>query len=77
MSVFKAVYFRHHTTQSEDFDTLQDALEFLEQGSDRNELSRLCVLWDGKISWVASFYGEAVAREECINKGYLKDCNEK
>lgn len=73
MSVFKAVYFRYHSTQSEDFDSLQDALAFLNDGSERNELSELCVLWDGKISWVSSFWGEDVAKEECIRRGYIKD----
>lgn len=65
MSVFKAIYYRHHGKKTEDFETLQDALNFLEHGADYNELSAFAILWDGKITWVNDFYSMDIIELEC------------
>jgi hypothetical protein len=65
MSVFKAVYYRYHTLKHEDFESFQEAMVFLDDGSDRNELSRLCIIWNGEISWVNNFYDLDWIKKEC------------
>lgn len=64
MNKFIALYFRYHSLKGDEFSSLQEAMEFLENGSDYNELQRVCILWDGKVTWINTIsYTEAEVAE--------------
>jgi hypothetical protein len=60
-----AVYYRHHCKESEKLSSLQDAIEFLEQGSDRNELCPCAIVWNNTVINKFSLQTQEEAEREC------------
>lgn len=60
-----AVYYRHFLKRSEEFDSLQDAIAYLEDGGDRNELYAIAVIWEGRVIKQTSIETQEQVEAQC------------
>lgn len=62
MKKYIAFYWQHFCAETEEFETLQEAIRFLEYGSDYGELYSVGVFLEDKLYWTDN---SITSHEEC------------
>jgi hypothetical protein len=57
------IYRRYYVTYSEEFESLETAISFLEAAEDEGYIMPVAVIYDGKMVWYKKFLGKKTCLE--------------